>query len=243
MIIEDSINSYIRLQAPPSPPGTTYLTWAYNPLEQERRIAAFLIVYRRGDRHLQSCLDMLRSQDDNEFRRLAETGGWLGGIVPSGVESQLIHVKPAGVADFSISDQIFRPPCRIEIWTVVEAEDVLHLYYASSMSVYRSLHLRQSIQAKIFKPAQYSRIFHKEKRPAISGVEILIDTEKADDRGNFDDGAVYYTVKSDPKGYMYPLSRESLGLPLMFCSDNRYHYRVEDFEVKVSPEFTNLYTL
>ena len=238
MIIEDKSNLVNVVNPLPVTGGMLNFTWTYR-LPEEGRILGFLVTYTRSGKGGASCLDMLRDIDDGTVRERLTAGGWLGGA-PTGKENGLIWAVPAGSADFKINEGTFRTPCRIDIWTVVEQEGELRLYYKNSPTYCRPLKLQFSVQAKEFVPAEYG-LFHHLKKAAVVGVELVVTADTSN--GEYEDGAAQYCLRSDPTKTEYPIARAALGKPLRFISDSVFQYRANDFEVTMSPKYTDMYEL
>lgn len=238
MIIEDKSNLVNVINPLPITGGMLNFTWTYR-LPDEGRILGFLVAYTRSGKGDVSCLDKLRGIDDGTVRERLTAGGWLGGA-PTGKENGLIWAIPAGSADFKINEGTFRAPCRIEIWTVVERDGELRLYFKKSPAYCRSLKLQVSVQAKEFVPAEYG-LFHRPKNPAVVGVELMVRTDAPD--GEYEDGAAQYSLRGDPTRTWYPIAREALGKPMRFISDSSFQYRANDFEVSIDPKFADMYEL
>lgn len=238
MIIDERKNLVTMITPMPAIGDMLHINWVHL-MPNNGTIAGFIIAYNRADRNFENCLRQLRGMNDAALQQELSKGGWLGGS-PSGKESSLLWAAPADYSNFKISKSTFGAPCRIEVWTVVEIEGRMHLFYKNSPSYSISLKLNCSIKPKEFEPAEYG-FLHRLKKPAVSGVEIVLSTDSPD--AAYVDGAVYYRLKSDKTRTAYPIARAAVGKPLRFISTEKFQYKSNDFEVAVTPEFADMYEL
>lgn len=238
MILDDKKNLVNVVNPLPSVGNMLHINWNCRTPEGGR-IAGFLVVYDRGGKNHAACMEQLRALDDAHARALLAKGGWLSGV-PTGNEPSLIWAVPVGVSDYAVHEGTFRAPCRIEVWTVLDQDGSLRVLYQDSPAYHRSLKLHADLTAKEFAPAEYG-LFHRVKRPAISGVELTLRTEEQG--AIYEDGAVFYRLKSDPAHMEYPIARSALGKPLQFRSTDSFRYIVNDFEVQIAPDYAGMYQL
>ena len=238
MIIEQKKDLVTMITPMPVVGNMLSISWVYN-LPENGRIKGFLVVYSKAGISFSDCIERIRELNGDAAKSFIESGGWLGGA-PKGNEASLIWAAPIGNSYISVNAQTFRAPCSIEVWTVVEQEGELHLYFQDSPSYMLSLKLQYSVKAKEFVPAEYG-FLHKVKKPAVTGVELVLNSSA--EKEDYEDGAVFYRLRGDGNGISYPISRKALGKPLRFISTDSFQYKANDFEVGVSPEFTKMYEL
>lgn len=238
MIIEEKRDLVYMITPMPAGANMLSFNWVYN-MPEEGALKGFLVVYSKAGMGFSDCLQSLRTLEEGYARALITSGGWVYGT-PSGSESNLIWASPLGNSSFKIHSQTFRAPCSIEVWAVVEQAEQLYLYYKESPSYKLSLKLQHSVKAKEFEPAEYG-FLHRLRKPAVSGVELVLSSETGAE--DYEDGAVFYRLASDSSKATYPIARAALGKPLRFVSTESFQYKASDFEVAVSPEFTNMYEL
>ena len=238
MILEEKksfVSNFIPL---PQQGNLLRFQWV-NAAPERGRLLGFLAVYQKANRETAIFTEQLKDMDSEALKRCLGQGSWLPGL-SDGRDPGRVLAIPAGNVVFSVDEQIFRAPYRIELWTVTEEDEELHLFYKDCPYYSRPLKLQCTVRAVTFREAEYG-LFHRVKKAAETGVELLITTNEA--QAEYEDGAIQYRLRTDPRQLAYPVSSAAIGKPLQFYSTQAQTYDSRDFIVEVDETYRDSYQL
>ncbi|MCD8144608.1 MAG: hypothetical protein LUD79_04635 [Oscillospiraceae bacterium] len=209
------------------------LNWVFTQ-PKSGEIQGFVIACEKGGRSRAACLSALANRDE-----VPVMGGWLTPLdAPDAVF--LLNYVPVGVTanGWNVQKTVFPAPCVVEVWTVLLLDGELVLQCKGN-AVSRPMNLVCRVQQKEFAPEQRTGFLRRTVIPAVRGVEI--ELRIADETGQYQDGAVYYSLRSDSTGQRYPIAKEALGTPLRFISGPNYTYNTGDFIIRAGEDYQALY--
>ena len=147
---------------------------------------------------------------------------------------------------YSASCTLFRPPCVLEVWSVVrEMDGTLVLRCGNRCRRSRTLRIFWTASAVQVRPERSEgRLFRRRIIPAVNGVRLTVSAQ--DDASGYPDGAVYYTWRNNP--LRYPVAGSALDRPLDFGRRTELlgegvRYRTEDLYVGVEEAFRDMIDL
>lgn len=238
MIISDEKNLIYVINHLPAVGNMLSLNWSCGK-PSTGKIAGYMVFYDRAGKNRSAALEYIRGLSDSKILNTITRSGWISSV-PTGDDLFLIWGCPVGTPSYIVHEETFCAPCSIEVWTVLERDEEIYLLCNDTPAYHLSLRLEYSIHAETFVPATYGW-FGRMKTPAVSGVQLEIRPPK---RGAvYEDGVVYYRLKSDPSKMKYPVPKEAVGKKINFYSRNNFQYRVDDFEVGIETAYSKMYEI
>lgn len=232
--IDDNFVRSVELQENESH-GIT-LNWSCIPNRNYNyKVEGFLICYMTGD-FSDRCRNVLKTMGEDALLRKIHNSDWAYNTrEDSGVRIMAVKQKdqPGG---FSVLNDVFRAPCRIEIWTAATppgGRELMILNRRNPGSICdRKLSVRVEKHVSEIPAVMGGWFRNRVIQPARAYTNITVSLVDAD--ASYRDGAVGYVVPGCR--YMYPIAKETLGKTLRLES-------FTDVRVVTHKEFGTMYRL